>query len=371
MNLRHLSGATGLALLFAFWVPPASAEIRIGIAAPLSGSVALSGEQQDLGARRAVADINKAGGILGQTVSVISVDDACDAKQAVAVAKQLVSANVNVVIGHLCSATSINASEIYDAAGTVMISPASTNPAVTDRGLKTVFRVIGRDDDQAEVAANFILKKFADKRIAVLHDGDTYGKGLATGVKNALNAAGKQEILFDFFVRGQKGYSEVVGKIVEINAEIVYIVSNSVNDAALLTLQIKSKLPNSVIISADAIASDGFSLVAREAGTGTYFTFGPDARLLPTAKEVVESMRDEDAYDPAGYTLYSYAAVQSWAGAVAAAGTTKSDAVISALHTEKFETVLGTIGFNSKGDVTGVGSFVMYQWGPENYKQID
>jgi len=349
----------------------AAADTVVGIAGPLSGNVALNGEQQDLGAQRAIFDLNAAGGVLGETVDFVSVDDACDVDQTVAAAKRLIAANVDVVIGHLCSRSSIAASALYDAAGIVMISPASTNPAVTEAGRSGVFRTIGRDDAQAAVAANFILETFADRRIALLHDGNTYGKGLVEGVKAELNAAGTQEALFASFEADQKSYVATIADLIAAQAEVVYAVSNGVNDVALLTRQLKEVMPTAVLISADAMAGDGFSLIAGEAASGTYFTFGPDARLAPRAAEVVASFREEEAYDPEGYTLYSYAAVQAWAQAVESAGTLSPSEVISALRSETFDTVIGDISFDEKGDVTGVDNFVMYVWGASGYAQVE
>ena len=349
----------------------ASAEIAVGIAGPLSGTVALNGEQQDLGAQRAILDLNEAGGQLGEQVTIVSVDDACDVDQAIAAANQLVAAKVNVVIGHLCSRTSIAASEVYDAAGIVMISPASTNPAVTERGLSGVFRTIGRDDDQAAVAATFIMTNFQDRSVALLHDGNTYGKGLVEGVKAELNEAGKSEALISAFEADQESYADTIEKITAAGADVVYAVSNAVNDAALLTRQLKEKLPNATMISADAMAGDGFSLIAGDSAEGTYFTFGPDQRHAPFAKEVVARFRDEEAYEPEGYTLYSYAAIQAWAGAVKKAKSVASDDVISTLRSSQFPTVIGDIGFDSKGDVTGVSNFVMYVWGAEDYAEVN
>lgn len=345
----------------------AAADIPIGVIAPLTGSIALNGEQIDLGAQRAVADLNAAGGVLGEQVTLISVDDACDTDQAVAGAKRLVAEEVAVVVGHLCSRTTIAASDTYAAADTLVISPASTNPAVTDRGLPMIFRTIGRDDDQAVVATEFMLSEFADQSIALVHDGNTYGEGLAQGVKEALNAAGREEALMASFTAGQESYADVVSQLLAVDADVIYAVSNAVNDVALFRRQLKDAKPEAIFVSADVMASDGFSLIAGAAAPGSYFTFGPDARLNPNAADVVAAFRDEEAYEPDGYTLNAYAAVQAWAQAATAAGTTDSKQVAATLKEATFDTVIGTIGFDDKGDVTGVDSFIMYVWGTDQY----
>ena len=171
---------------------PAQAEILIGGAGPNTGPLAWIGEQMQRGAEMAVDDINAARGVLGEQVQLVTVDDFCDPEQAVAAAKKLVSEGVIFVDGHYCSGASIPASEVYEAAGVLQISPASTNPLLTDQGRANVFRVIGRDDAQGTVAGNYLADRWAGKKVAIFHDGTTYGKGLADETRKQLNQAGRE-----------------------------------------------------------------------------------------------------------------------------------------------------------------------------------
>ena len=120
----------------------AAADIRIGIAGPMTGERAWYGEQMQRGAELAVADINAAGGVLGQEVQFVTVDDSCDPRQAVAAAQHLISQDVIFVVGHFCSGASIAASEVYEAAGVLQISPASSNPVLTESDRANVFRIV-------------------------------------------------------------------------------------------------------------------------------------------------------------------------------------------------------------------------------------
>ena len=131
---------------------PAHADIVIGLAGPLTGSYAALGDQPRHGVEQAIQDINASGGIKGEKLTLESLDDACDPKQAVAVATRFVAEGVKFVVGHVCSSTSIPASKVYSDENVLMISAISTNPAVTDAGYKTIFRVCGRDDDQGATA---------------------------------------------------------------------------------------------------------------------------------------------------------------------------------------------------------------------------
>jgi branched-chain amino acid transport system substrate-binding protein len=155
---------------------PARADVLIGMAGPITGKNAWFGEQMERGAAMAVADLNAAGGVLGQRVELITVDDYCDPEQAVAAARKLVSDGVIFVAGHYCSHAAIPASEIYEAAGVLLISPTSVNPMLTELGRANVFRVIPRDDADAIMAGDYLADYWADKKIAILHDNTTWGK---------------------------------------------------------------------------------------------------------------------------------------------------------------------------------------------------
>ena len=168
---------------------PARAEVLIGMAGPMTGKNAWFGEQMQRGAELAVADLNAAGGVLGQQVRLIAADDFCDPEQAVAAAKKLVSEGVIFVVGHFCSHASIPASEIYEAAGVLMISPASSNPLLTELGRANVFRVTHRDDAAGIVAGNYLADHWPGKKIAILHDDTTFGKGARRGDQEAIELA--------------------------------------------------------------------------------------------------------------------------------------------------------------------------------------
>ena len=366
MTIRRVGMLLAIALPMAWTITSAEAEIKIGIAGPLTGTAQGIGEQQQAGAQKAIANINAKGGLLGQQLVAIAVDDACEAKQAEAAARQLVSEGVVFVVGSMCSGASIPESAIYEAADILMISPGSTNPKVTDQGRRNVFRVCGRDDKQGAVAGDYLADTYAGKRIAIINDGQAYGLGLAEETKKQLNKRGVTEVMFDGYTPEQKDYADLVEKLVNEKIDVLYT-GGYVSDIALIIRQAKKKLPNLKLIGGDTLASEDFIITAGEAGEGVYFTFGPDIRLNPEASTVVAAFRDEDAYEPAGYTLYSYGAVQVWAQAVQQAGSLKPADVIDALHKGTFDTVLGKIGFDKKGDVTGMSPFIWYVMGKKTY----
>jgi branched-chain amino acid transport system substrate-binding protein len=347
----------------------AHADVNVGIAGPTTGSVAYLGEQQEIGAQRAINDINAAGGVLGEAINAFLVDDACNSDQALAAAQQLVSAGVVFVNGHICSGTSIAASPIYADADIIMMSPASTNPRVTDEGGANVYRVIGRDDDQAIVAADLIVSEFEGKNLAIVAGTNPYGAELAQGLIGELANRDTTPELVISFETDASSYDEIISQLIDSQIEVAFLVSNSPSDMGLIALQARDALPEIQFVSTDALSGDDFLLVAGDAGVGTLFTFGPDPRTLASAAVVTEAIRDEEFYEPGGYTLYSYAVIQAWAQAVEAAGTFDQRAVLVSLQNNEFETVIGRIGFDEKGDVTGVDNFVIYEYGFETYSQ--
>lgn len=342
----------------------AQADITIAVAGPMTGQYAVFGEQIRNGGEMAVKDINAAGGVLGQKLKLEVGDDACDPKQAVAVANQLANRGVVFVAGHWCSSSSIPASDVYADEGIVQISPGSTNPQLTERGLETVFRVCGRDDQQGQVAAQFIAEHFKGKNVAILHDKTAYGKGLADETKKSLNALGIEEAMYEAYTAGEKDYTALVTKMKRANIDLIYI-GGYHTEAGLIRRQATEQGLDAVLMSGDALVSEEYWSITGDVGTGTLMTFSPDPAKNPAAAPVVEEF-EAAGIKPEGYTLYTYGAIQAWAQAVEKAGTLDLDPVLDALHSESFDTVLGNITFDAKGDVEAPG-YVVYEWRDGKY----
>lgn len=340
------------------------AEIVIATAGPMTGQYASFGQQMKAGAEMAVADINANGGVLGQMLTLEVGDDACDPKQAVAVANQMVNKGVVFMAGHFCSGSSIPASAVYDEEGIIQISPASTNPKLTDEGGPGVYRVCGRDDQQGMVAGNYLAEKYAGKNIAVVHDKTAYGKGLADETKAALEKAGGKAAMYEAYTAGEKDYSALVTKLKRAQIDALYV-GGYHTEAGLLVRQMREQGMDTQLISGDALVTQEYWAITGDAGEGTLMTFSPDPRKNERAAPVVQKFRDA-GIEPEGYVLYTYGAVQAWAQAVEKAGATDFEAVVEALNAGEFSTVLGDIGFDDKGDVTAPG-YVFYSWSNGNY----
>src|SRR6266700_8456632 len=203
--------AAGFGLLLAGCSGVGGSEtIKFGVGGPITGSEAAFGAQLKNGAEQAIADLNETGGILGKKISIAYGDDVADPKQGVSVANNFAAAGVKFVVGHFNSGVTMPASEIYQENNILEITPASTNPKVTERNMWNIFRTCGRDDQQGQVAGQYIVKNFKDKKVAVVHDKTTYGQGLADETKKTMNAGGVSEVLYEGINIGDKDFSAVI-----------------------------------------------------------------------------------------------------------------------------------------------------------------
>jgi branched-chain amino acid transport system substrate-binding protein len=357
--------AFGLGLAFA---NGASAQVKLGIAGPLTGGSAAFGAQLKNGVEQAVQDINAAGGILGQKIQLSVGDDRADPKEGVSVANKFVGDGVKFVVGHFNSGVTMPSSEVYQENGILEITPAATNPKITERNMWNIFRTCGRDDQQGGVAGAIIADKFKGKRVAVVHDKTTYGQGLAEETRKAMNAKGLKEVLFEGVNVGDKDYSALVSKIKAARADLVYW--GGLHDTGGLILrQLRDQGVKATFMGADGITDDEFAAIAGPGAEGTLMTFSPDPRTNPANKQIIEVFRKK-GFEPQAYTLYSYAAVQVIKQAAEAAKSLDPKKVAEVMHSGKvFNTVLGDISFDKKGDVTGymVGGkkkdrYVLYIW---------
>jgi branched-chain amino acid transport system substrate-binding protein len=349
----------------------AAAQVRLGIGAPITGGSAAFGAQIRQGAEQAADDINAAGGILGQKIVTSVGDDRADPKDGVSVANKFAGDGAKFVVGHFNSGVSMAASEVYRENGILEITPASTNPQVTERNMWNMFRLCGRDDQQGGIAATIIAEKFSGKRIAFVHDKTTYGQGLAEETRKALNAKGMKEVMFEGVNKDDKDFTALVSKLKSVNPDLIYW--GGLHDTGGLILrQMRAQGLNAPLMGGDGITDDEFAAIAGPGAEGTLMTFSPDPRTNPKNKAIVELFRTKRGFEPQAYTLYSYAAVQIIKQAAEQAKSLDPRKVADAMHSgQSFDTVLGDVSFDKKGDVSNEGyvvggkkkdRYVLYIW---------
>jgi branched-chain amino acid transport system substrate-binding protein len=360
-NMMKKVWLSGIALAASLGLSSATlAQVKLGMAGPITGPSAATGAQMKNGVEQAVEDINAAGGILGQKMTISIGDDVSDPKQGVSVANKFVGDGIKFVIGNYNSSVSIPSSEVYNENGMLQITPASTNPMFTERKLWNVFRTCGRDDQQGVVAGDYIAAKLPGKKIAVVHDKTTYGKGLADETKKAINAKNIREVLYEGVNVGEKDYSAVVSKIKQSGADVVFF-GGLYTEGGLLVRQMRDQGVNAVLMGGDGLAAAEFGSIGGPGVEGSLMTFGPDPTKRPEAAAVVKKL-EAKRINPEAYTLYSYAAVQVIKQAAEQAKSLDPKKVADAIHSGMtFDTVLGKFSYNAKGDRNDA-DYVVYTW---------
>lgn len=336
--------------------------VKIGVAGPFTGANAAFGDQLWIGATAAAKAINDAGGINGKELVLVKADDACEPKQAVAVANRLVDEDkVDAVLGHFCSSSTLPASEIYDDADIISMATGSTHPDVTERGLPTVTRICGRDDQQATVIGDFISNTLNAKRIAVIHDKDTYGRGLAENTRDVVKTHGTETVLFDGVNRGERDYNALVTKIRAAEVDAVFF-GGLYAEAGTLVRQIREQGLEMPYVSDDGIVDPAFvtSAGGPQYAKGVYMGFPRDPRNMESSKPVIEQLSAAGQKSD-GFTLYAYAGIQALSAALAGTNSKSGTELAKWLENNAVDTVLGRKEWDAKGDLKEP-DYVMYQW---------
>jgi len=337
----------------------AASTIKLGVAGPLTGVHGAIGEQGKNGAIIAVEEWNAKGGVLGKKIEIVWGDDQGDPKQAVAVAHKFVNEGVVGVIGHFNSSCSIPASTIYHEGKVVQITPASTNPQFTERGLWNVFRACGRDDQQGSVAAAFIAMKLKRSRIAVLHDKTTYGQGLADATVKALEKAKVKPVYYGGITQGERDYRPVLTAVRQNNPEVLFY-GGVYPEAILLTKQMRELGMKAVFVSGDGLWWKEYIEIAGRDAEGAFITFTPDQAKIKKAQGVIKKHKEKFGSDVGAYTVYSYVAANMLLDTIAATKSTDGPKLAEHIRKTKWKTALGPIQFDKKGDVL-VSPYVVWE----------
>ncbi len=372
MRIKGVGAAIGLKFglataLVAAVATCAQAQVKFGVGGPITGGSAAFGAQLKNGVEQAVEDINAAGGILGQKIVLEVADDNAVPHQGVAVANKFAADGVKFVIGPFNSDVAIPASEVYQHNGILEITPSATDPRVTERGLWNLFRLTGRADREGSAAGAILASKFKGKRIAIVHDKTSYGQGLAEDTRKAMNAKGMREVLFEGVDRAGTGYTSL-SKVKAARPDLVYW-GGMVGTGRFFLGQMRKEGIAAPMMGGETLEDNFRGLVLPEA-EGTLMTFSPDPRNNPSNKALVELFRNKRGFEPQAYTLYGYAAVQVIKQAAEQARSLDPRKVAAVLHSGKaFDTVLGNVSFDDKGDIKGYvvdgknkDGYVLYTW---------
>ncbi len=344
----------------------AAEPIKIALAGPVTGPVAQYGDMQSMGALMAIEQINKAGGVNGSMLEAVTYDDACDPKQAVAVANKIVNDGIQFVVGHLCSGSSQPAADIYDEEGIMMITAASTAPELTEKGHTLIFRTIGLDTMQGPTADNYVVEQLKPKRAVFLHDKQQYGEGIATSVKKALDDAKIPVVLFEGVTAGDKDFSALIAKLKKEDVDFVYFGGYHPEMGMLLRQSAENKF-SARFMGPEGVGNSDISAIAGDASEGMLVTLPKAFDEDPKNAHLVAAFKAKKQ-DPRGAFVFpAYAAVQVMADAMTISKSQDPEKVAQALRSNSFDTPTGVLEFDDKGDLKNF-SFVVYEWHADGSK---
>ncbi len=340
-------------------------DIKIGVSAPFTGDVAALGTGIRNGAQLAVEEVAEELADLGINLTMLAVDDAADPRQGVNAANQMISDSAVVgVVAHLNSGVSIPASDIYNQAGIVQVSPASTNPALTLQGFENVFRVCTVDTVQGSFAAEYAFDQLGLTSVAVIDDSTAYGEGLAAEFAAAFEAKGGEVVSSDKIQLKDQDFTALATKINGASPDFIYF-GGMYTEAALVSKQAKDAGFEGPIMGGDGLYTQQYVDIAGAANAegdfatsiGLPLTEQPKGQEFQAAFEARFPGEAIEAYDTYGYdaTMVIVEAIKVVAAEMGVDELTSvagKQAIIEAVAATNYEGVTGTVSFDENGDTT-------------------
>jgi branched-chain amino acid transport system substrate-binding protein len=368
-RLTPVIAALGVAAGLAFAAGAQAQTIKIGVVGPTTGAVTQYGDMVREGVDTAVERINATGGVNGKKLETVVIDDGCEPKQGPVAANRVVNSKIGFVVGHVCSGATIAAADIYNNEGVVMVTPSATSPALTDgKNYEFIFRTIGRDDQQGPAAAKFILDKIKPKKVAVLHDKQSYGQGIATAVKNDLEKGGVPVAIFEGINAGDSDYSAVITKLKAQGVDFVYY-GGYHPEMGLLLRQAAEQGVKAKWMGPEGTGNPDINAIAGDAVEGMLLTLPADFTQNAANAEIVKAFEAKKRNAGGAFQMTAYAATQVIADGIKGAGTDDPTKVAKYLHANSFDTPIGKVSWNKQGDLTNF-QFDVFTWHKDGSKTV-
>jgi branched-chain amino acid transport system substrate-binding protein len=349
------------------------AVVKIGHVGPLTGAIAHLGKDNENGARLAVEEINKAGLVIDGkkvTLELVAEDDAGDPKTGTAVAQKLVDNKVVAVVGHLNSGVSIPAAKIYSDAGIVQISPSSTNPAYTQQGFKTTYRVVATDAQQGPALANYASKTLKAKTVAIIDDATAYGKGLADEFEKTAKADGMKVVAREATNDKATDFKAILTKVKGTKPDVIMYGGMDATGGPL-TKQARELGIKSKIVGGDGMCTDK---VAELAGAAVENIICSEAGMalskMPKGADFAKNYKSRFNAEVQIYAPFTYDAVYVIADAMKRANSTAPAAILAQMPTTNYNGLIGNIAFDPKGDMK-VGIITLYDFKDKKKSVLD
>jgi len=345
---RLLLGLILLASLFPLsCAKKADNTIKIGLAAVQTGPDGQIGKTMLQGSQIAIDEWNARGGVLGKKIVTVWRDDEGRPDKAVTVAQELVNEGVVAVIGHFNSGCTLPASAIYSRNNVLQIT-MSNNSKITEQGFPALFRIDGKDSQQGDVIAPFLLKKLGLTRLAIFHDKTAFGEHLAEQIQKSFIAGGGQVVLLNGISKTELDFRSNIALLKNSPAQALYW-AGIYGQLGPLIVQMRQAGLTIPVASCSAVLS---TVLLNALGNNTndfYLTYGPDFPRLPAARTFINDYHAK--YGPEGsFSGYGYAAMQVLLDSIQKAGTADASLVAPIIHNQTFPTILGPIAFNTNGD---------------------
>jgi branched-chain amino acid transport system substrate-binding protein len=328
-----------------------SSDIKIGHAGPTTGGIAHLGKDNENGARLAIEQANEAKIKLGgKEVKFVLVaeDDQADPKVGTTVAQKLVDAKVAGVVGHLNSGVTIPASAIYNQAGIPMITGSATNPKLTEQGLKVVFRVVGRDDQQGPAIASYLASNNKPKTVAVIDDATSYGEGIANEVEKTLKAGGVEVLPREKGTDKTTDWKAVLTKLKGRNPDAIFYGGMDATGGPLMR-QGRELGIKSVFAFGDGACTEEMNKLAGPAAEGLLCSQAG----IPVAaadKSFLAAYKKKFNVDPILYAPFTYDAANLLIAAMKKADSADPAKYLPELAKISYKGASGAISFDAKGD---------------------
>lgn len=336
--------------------------VKIGLAAPLTGPSAHQGKDLEHGVELAVEEANAKKLVIGGKVAkfqLVSEDDQGDPKIGTQVAQRLVDNNVSVVIGHYNSGTSIPASRIYAEAGIPQISPAATNPMLTNQGFSSVFRTVNDDSALGKYAGTFIVSELKAKRIAIIDDRTAYGQGLADGVVKAIKAAKGNVAKREFTNDKAVDFSSILTACKSVNADLIFFAGQDFQ-AATIVKQMKNLGIKATFMNIGGnLPNDNFDKLAGSAAEGMYaWNYGLPLTNMPRGVAFNSTLKAKYGVGVISSSPFAYDATWAAIAAMVKAKSVVPAKYLSELKKISYDGVTGKIAFDSRGDLKNAAATV-------------
>ena len=329
---------------------PAGITVTIAHAGPLTGSIAHLGKDDENGVALAVDNANAQKLVIGGkpvTFTMVSEDDQADPKTGTTVAQKLVDAKVAAVIGHLNSGVTIPASEIYAKAGIPVISGSATNPTLTERGLKTVFRTVGRDDQQGPAIAAYIAGELKGKKVAIVDDKTAYGEGLANEVEKALKAAKVSIVARERTTDKETDFKAILTKIKAKKPDVVFHGGMDATGGPMLK-QARELGIKAVFAFGDGACTDEMAKLAGAAAEGMACSQA-GLPAVASSKDFQEAFKAKFG-DIKQYAPYFYDGTMAIVEAMKKANSVDPAKFAPEIFNVSFQGATGKVEFDAKGD---------------------